>query len=423
MTRSALPKLRAYAAVLATILIASVALGRPELVALAAPFALFLALGLALLPAHDLSVELTLPSDRAVEGDAVELQLRLRSASGVARLELEPSVPFGLEADGSGLPAIELAPRAERTLTVSLRCRRWGAYPLGACVVRASDRFALTLAEQTLEPALTLRVYPSGDRLQRLVRPIETQPFAGNQVARAKGEGIEFADIRPFVPGDRVRKINWRTSARRQSLWVNESHPERDADIVLFIDTFAEARRLDESTLDRAVRAAASLAEAYLARRDRVGLVSFGGKVHWLTPASGTRQLHRIVEALLRTDVAFSYVWNKSDVLPQRTLPPQSLVLVLSPLLDERALDVLVDLRARGFDVAIVDVSPLSYVPAERGAAPELAHRLWLLWRRALLYRCERLGVPVVAWREDEPLAAAIEGVRSFRRYARRIRA
>ena len=47
-------------------------------------------------------------------------------------------------------------------------------------------------------------------------------------MARAKGDGIEFADIRPFVPGDRVRRINWRASARRPGLWVNESHPERN---------------------------------------------------------------------------------------------------------------------------------------------------------------------------------------------------
>ena len=119
--------------------------------------------------------------------------------------------------------------------------------------------------------------------------PLETQPFAGNRVAREKGEGIEFADLRPFVPGDRVRRVNWRASARRGELFVNEQHPERNSDVVLFLDSFAEARRERGARSTSAVRAAASLAVAYLERRDRVGVVGFGGDVHWLLPATGQR--------------------------------------------------------------------------------------------------------------------------------------
>ena len=147
-------------------------------------------------------------------------------------------------------------------------------------------------------------------------------------------------------------------------LQVNESHPERNADVVLFLDTFAEARSDDGGTLDRTIRAAAALAHGYLTRRDRVGVVGFGGVVRWLAPSTGRIQLHRIVETLIETEIAFSYAWKRIDLLPPRTLPPQSLVLALSPLLDGRVLDALTDLRARGFDLAIVDVSPFSAVEA-----------------------------------------------------------
>src|SRR5581483_2226266 len=126
--------------------------------------------------------------------------------------------------------------------------------------------------------------------------------FAGNQVARARGEGIEFADLRAFQPGDRVRRVNWRASALRGELWVNEQHPERNTDVVLFLDTFAEARGEGGSTHDRAVRAAATLAHAYLEPRDRVGLVGFGGVLSWLLPASGMRQLYTIFDTLLESD-------------------------------------------------------------------------------------------------------------------------
>ena len=112
----------------------------------------------------------------------------------------------------------------------------------------------MLLHEERVEPALPLKVYPHAEALRALLRPQETQLSAGNQVARARGEGIEFADLRQFAPGDRLRRINWRASARRGQLWVNEAHPERNADVVLFLDTFAEARRTGPGTLDLAVR-------------------------------------------------------------------------------------------------------------------------------------------------------------------------
>ena len=82
---------------------------------------------------------------------------------------------------------------------------------------------------------------------------------------------------------------------------MNESHPERNTDVILFVDSFAEARLGGEGTLDLAVRATAALADAYGRRRDRVGLIGFGGILRWLVPGTGLVQLYRIVDALLDT--------------------------------------------------------------------------------------------------------------------------
>ncbi|HEY6031927.1 MAG TPA: DUF58 domain-containing protein, partial [Gaiellaceae bacterium] len=256
-------------------------------------------------------------------------------------------------------------------------------------------------------------------QLHALVPPLETQVFAGNEVARVKGDGIEFADVRPFAYGDQVRRINWRASARRQSLFVAESHPERNSDIVLFLDGFTELRRDRHGTLDATVRAAASLAAAYLGRRDRVGVITFGGEVSWLMPAMGERQLYRLIESLLETEIAHSYMWRRIDLLPPRTLPPRALVIAFSPLVDWRITDALLDLRARGFDLVVVEVSPLPYVDRAESDLAQLAHRLWLLWRDAVRYRFARSGVPVVEWQEDAPLSTVLEEVIAYRRFAR----
>ena len=196
--------------------------------------------------------------------------------------------------------------------------------------------------------------------------------------------------------GDRVRRINWRASARRGELWVNEQHPERNVDVVLFVDSFAEVRRGSASTLDLAVRAAATLAARYTKRRDRVGLVSFGGYLRWLEPGGGLVQLYRIVDALLDTEITLSHAWKEIDHVPTRTLPPQALVVALTPLLDDRSIRALLDLRARGFDLDVIELSPAAYVDPGTTEAEQLAYRLWRLQREALRSRFHAAGVPVV---------------------------
>ena len=115
-------------------------------------------------------------------------------------------------------------------------------FELGRVDVRARDALRMVTWEARVERRRRLKAYPSPLTLQRLLSPLETQAFAGSEVARVKGDGVEYADIRDFVPGDRVRSINWRASARRQGLVVNERHPERNTDVVLFVDSFVDVR-------------------------------------------------------------------------------------------------------------------------------------------------------------------------------------
>ena len=277
----------------------------------------------------------------------------------------------------------------------------WGVHDIGPAIVRARDRLGATTLDGPLGGAAELRVYAGAERMRRIVAPLRTRPVLGSQVTRERGEGIEFADLRPLAPGDRVRSINWRATARRRAPYVNLQHPEHSADVVLFLDTFAEA----EGTLDTAVRAAAALASSYLARRDRVALVSLGGELSWLIGSPGTRQLYRILDALFSSQVRPSFRWTGVTHVPRRLLPARALVIALSPLLDERGIAALLDLRARGYDLVVLEISP----PAE-GDTPAL--RLWRLQRDALRSRFEALGIPI---------APTIEEVIALRRRAQRM--
>ena len=422
MTRAATAKLRVYPALAGLGLIGALALGRPELAALAAPFAVLAGVGLALAQRPELRVHVELDRDRQLEDRTVGLELELAANVRIDRLELLLRLPDGLVAEVPNPRVIRLDEGEQRELEMPVRCVHWGTYRVGEVLWRARDIFGLLVFEGSAGEPRPLKVYPSGETLQRLLQPLETQAFSGNQVARHRGEGIEFADLRPFTTGDRVRRVNWRATAKRGVPWVNEAHPERNTDVVLFLDTFAEARRSDTGTLDLGVRAAASFATHYLKEKDRVGLVSFGGVLNWLTAASGTTQLYRIVDSLLDAEILLSYAWKDLDVIPTRTLPPRALVIALSPLLDERAVGSLLDLRARGFDLAVIELSPFSFVEEGRTETEQLAYRLWRLRRDALRSRYASLGVPIVEWREGVPLDAMVEEVRAFRRHARVVR-
>ncbi|MGB2874130.1 MAG: DUF58 domain-containing protein [Gaiellaceae bacterium] len=419
MTRTATTKLGAYTALAGLGLLAALVVGRPELAAFAAPFAAVLVAGLSLARRPHLDVTFDLHEERQLQGETVACELELRAERPVGRLELLLDLPEGLRSETPNPRLLSLGHDTRETIDYTLRCERWGAYLVGNLVLRSQEAFGLLVHEWSLGRPQPLKVYPRGEVLRRLFRPLETQAFAGNQVPRVRGEGIEFADLRPFVPGDRIRRINWRATARRGEPWVTESHPERNSDIVIFVDTFLEARSDQEGTLDLAVRAAASLAAHYLEEKDRVGLVAFGGVINWLTASSGLIQLYRVLDSLLDAEIFLSYAWKDIDLLPVRTLPPKALVLALSPLLDERAVRSLLDLRARGFDLAVIEISPVPFTPAGGRELDDLARRLWLLRREALRSRYLRLGVPVVEWRDEVPLQAALEEVRRFKRHAR----
>jgi uncharacterized protein (DUF58 family) len=415
-------KLRGYAALTAALVWAAIGLHRPELVAVAAPFGLLLAVGLAATVPPRVEVRVQSEEVRALEGGTVTLEPELSTAGlAVGALWVEPHAPAGLGLERAAR-LIRLEPGTPVVVPVELACERWGGYTAGGMTLRAPGPLGLKRFEQVVEASVPVRVYPAVERLRALPRPTATNVGSGNYVTRIRGEGLEFADLRPHVPGDRLRRVNWRVSARRGRLHVNEYHPERNADVVLFLDAFSDTSDGAGGTIDMTVRAAAALAAAYLRTRDRVGIVGFGGIMRWVLPSSGTTQVYRILDSVIDTQVVVSYAWRDVAYIPARTLPPHALVVALSPLSDPRMLSALADLRARGIDLAMIDVSPLPFVAAPPGELGELAHRLWRLQRQQVASRFRAMGVPVAEWQHGRPVDEVLAQLQEVRRYARTVR-
>jgi uncharacterized protein (DUF58 family) len=94
------------------------------------------------------------------------------------------------------------------------------------------------------------------------------------------------------------------------------------------------------------------------------------------------------------------------------------MILAISPLLDERSVALIMELRRRGADVTVIEVSPLPHTPPGDSREANLAHRLWRLQRAALRARFQSLGIGVAVWDESSDLGSGLEGVNAFRRSA-----
>lgn len=393
--------------------------GRVELILVAVPLSLafFSAARRGAPPEYTLAHRVS--ATRVFEGDRVQVTVTLAARSRIPMIELvEPLPPTVTLVAGCNRIVFTLRPGQDVRWTYEVECGGRGRFTLGTVHVRLYDASMLRVREAQHGDPVSVCVYPRIAPLRRLPQPRRTQTSVGNYVSPTFGEGLELGDIRPFAPGDRVRHVNWRASLRLGRLYVTQHHQERNADVVLMLDSLGQVGASPASSLDLCVRAAACLAGAYLARKDRVGLIEYGGALRWVRPGTGRVQLERLIGALVTAEVIFSYVTRDLALVPPRVLPPQALVIGLSPLLDPRFIKALGDLVARGFDVVLLSVSPTEVTRATRPLSPveDLACRVWSLEREAQLLELRRHGLPVLEWRPDQPLELVLSGLGRPRR-------
>jgi uncharacterized protein (DUF58 family) len=400
-------------------LVLAVALGRAELILIAVPLAIRLVAATRAQAPRAVLVQHAVSAARVLEGDRVRVTVTVTATGTVPLVELfEPLAPTMQVLEGSNHGVFTLGNDDRVEWTYEIACTRRGAPRLGTVHARSWDRPGLQTTEVVARHPTVVRVWPRLLPVRRVPRPRRTQTSAGNYVAATVGDGLEPGEIRPFVPGDSVRRVNWRASRRWSRLYVTQYHQERNADVVLMLDSLAEVGVAPTTTLDVAIRAAASLAAAYLARKDRVGFIEYGGVFHSVRPGSGHRQYTRLVDAMLSISVMFSYVTRDIGLVPRRVLPAQALVIAITSLLDRRFEGVLIDLAARGFDVVVLGVSPVPLVRGTQPSSPsrELASRLWTLERRVRDDGLRRRQLTVVEWDPSQPLDVALDGVGRHRR-------
>lgn len=380
-------------------LVLAVATGRPEFAGIAAPALLLLATIRGNGPAQ-LDVRISLADSQFVEGTEsavivdlatpaqLEADLIIEPADGIAA---GPRVTMRRDQDAARLPFSPL---------------RWGRRSAGSLLITLRDPCRLTEGSVTVAlPAVDCKPLPAPLASSLVLSRLPNR--LGEHAARAAGEGSEFAGVREFVPGDRQRRINWPATTRRGTLHLSTFAAERTQNTVVVADATADVGEPGSTSLDLVLRGAAGAITRYLAQRDRVGLIIFGSRLTWIGPGQGPRHFHRLIDLL----VSSPFGWERAATvtrLPRAALPPGSLIIVFSPLLDPRLVEAVRDLRERGFSVLIVDVLNAE-PPRDRSALSGLAGRMWRIEQQAIRFSLTQIGVPVLHWDGtaslDEPLA------------------
>ncbi len=275
------------------------------------------------------------------EREPVTLRAQNATASGlVVQVRDEPPLAFAAE---GRLVRFLLPPRgrAEGAYWVTPPAR--GDYTFTGFTVRVAGSLGLVQRQWRVPQATAVQVYPNFrlaarmDLMGRRSHLLRT----GLHTLRRRGEGRTFESLRDYVPGDEIRHIDWKATARRGKIIVREYEVERHQNVFLMVDAgrMMTAQVANLTKMDYAVNAALLVAHAAIGQGDKVGLMVFADEVlAYLSPRGGKRQIVQVLEALYGArpslvepdyGVAFRY-------LAARRLQ-RALVLVFTDLVDARA--------------------------------------------------------------------------------------
>ncbi|MFB6296491.1 MAG: DUF58 domain-containing protein, partial [Halobacteriales archaeon] len=369
-------------------------------------------------PPASLAVERSIEGGRATPGDAVEVTTTVHNEGDrvVPDLRVVDGVPGGLSVtEGSPRYGTALRPGESASFTYSVTARRGvhefdPAYVVMRDYAGATARTGLVNAGEGADASLTCV-----PELSAMPIPVTLYPQSGEYLGRLPaggGEGVEFHSTREYRPGDSTTRIDWKRLARsgNDELTTVRYREERAATVVLVIDAGADAylaRDPDEpGAVEHSVEAAGRLFGSLLDTGDRVGFAALGPRPTWIDPDAGLDHRTRI-ERVLATDDAFPPTPPEEDPTHphwarefHRRFPPESQVILLSPLAGGHRRFLVRQLRGFGHPVTVVSPDP-----TRDGT---VGQRLARVERRLLIEALRETGVRVVDWDPDEDLGIAI---------------
>ncbi|MYM62943.1 DUF58 domain-containing protein [Pseudomaricurvus sp. HS19] len=246
-----------------------------------------------------------------------------------------------------GMPARLVLPAGtEQTLSYTVTPVLRGDLLLARPVARIWSR--LRLWQHRVRPGdeLELKIYPDFAPVRYLAEIDMEQRMRqlGIHQALARGEGMEFKQLRNFIEGDALRQVDWKASARHRKPISREYQDERDQDIFFLLDCGRRMRHKDGelSHFDHALNAVLLTSWIAFRQGDAVGLLSFAGRERWLSPVKGDQGIKLLLNRVydLQSTPAHSDFIQAAEDFSSRHRK-RALVVIVSNVRDEDYGDLL----------------------------------------------------------------------------------
>ena len=378
------------------------------------PFLAYLGAGILQAPPLDqvrLSARRSLEQTRSMDNPSVGVCLSIENHSpGKVFLSIDETVQAGMKIlDGELRQTASLQAGETAELKYTFTADR-GNYSWKSIRSVLSDPLGLIEKEMILPADAAIQIRPQIKRFKAIpFRPNSTLHSPGSIPARLAGTGTDFFGVREYHPGDSLRWLDWRLTARHpRKFFTKEFEQEEIAEIGLVLDARHKTnlKFAEKSLFESSIGATASLAEMFLHQGHRVSLLVFGETLLEAFPGYGKQQLHRILGCLSRAKIGSEDSNNISlDLLPLSMFPNHALLVFISPIAsDDRSL--FLRLRAANYQVLLISPDPLNFaypvLPQEIDS--RLAVRTAHVERRLRLNAIARLQIPVIDWQVRQPL-------------------
>ena len=250
-------------------------------------------------------------SDRFSNGDANPVNISVDNSYGLTiRLEVIDEIPFVFQRRDVCFTATA-SPHSQASIDYELTPTQRGKYAFGRIRVFVSTRLGLFMRRYTCGTPKDVKVYPSYLMLRQyeLLAMSNNLREMGLKRIRRIGHNTDFEQIKDYVEGDDYRTINWRATARRHQLMVNQYQEERSQPIYCVID---KGRMMQQAfggmtLLDYAINATLVLSYVAVKKEDKAGLVTFSDRFETFVPASNRPgHMRQLQEALYAEQTQFA---------------------------------------------------------------------------------------------------------------------
>ena len=352
--------------------------------------------------------------------DEIEITISLENEERrPVLIEIHDLLPSLVEVvEGSNRKVIKMEGNERKEMSYKISCPITGKIDIGPIKVKYRDPLDFFSKEVDFGEELNLRILPQTQEMQSVdIHPSYTKHWLGDIKSKNIGIGSEFFSLREYHPGDEIRNINWKATAKHFEPFTNEYEGEKSGDVILVVDGYKKGMVGTEryNSLRVSVDAAASLASSILSARNRLGLIVSGEYMNWVYPGTGKNHYHKVMANLTQFEKGGSWDLEGVRMLLEDFFPRKSLIIFISPLTIMEFTETIIDLARKEYDVMVISPDPLKIEEELLDDYDEIAESFVRTERKNIIDRLWSAGTTVVDWDPNEPLEPALKEVLQYK--------